>query len=521
MSDTQTTSFACLTALTLLLGQNAFAAEPVGSAFNYQGFLQEGGQPADGQYDMRFTLHDQAAAGTQVAGPLLRENVAVANGLFMTTLDFGAGALGTNALWLEIAVRPGDDAGSFTVLTPRQALLPVPFAIRAGTSAAAAFATNALTMQWGGLGGMPVGFADGIDNDTAYSAGSGLVLTGTQFALAPGGVGTAALADGSVTGGKLAPGSVTSDKLALSSYSNVFWQINGNAGTIPGTHFVGTTDAKALELRVNSVRAFRLEPDATAPNLIGGAANNTVATSTGAVISGGRDNSIADCDYAVIDGGAHNLVTNADYAVIPGGRSNVVSADLAFAAGLQACATNTGSFVWSDAAGFPFASTVTNQFRVRAVGGAEFVTAATRDAVAASVRMSATGGVAVAALSATQPALDLTQGFIRVAGASERTNSPVFIHRVTAANSGDNWSLIDHPLCNGDPAAVLLVTPNLNPNDPAGTNRVANLTAVGVFYTGNKDPRFTGAKSNRWGLYFTDPTTVAFNATFNVVVIKP
>ena len=38
---------------------------------------------------------------------------------------------------------------------------------------------------------MPAGFADGIDNDTLYSPGAGLVLTGTQFSLSFAGSGTA------------------------------------------------------------------------------------------------------------------------------------------------------------------------------------------------------------------------------------------------------------------------------------------------------------------------------------------
>src|SRR5439155_15374043 len=54
------------------------------------------------------------------------------------------------------------------------------------------------------------------------------------------------------------------------------WKTTGNAGTTPGTHFLGTTDNQPLELKVNNLRALRLEPgieDANhsgAPNVIGG-----------------------------------------------------------------------------------------------------------------------------------------------------------------------------------------------------------------------------------------------------------
>ena len=54
-----------------------------------------------------------------------------------------------------------------------------------------------------------------------------------------------------------------------------FWSLTGNAGTTPGTNFVGTTDNQALELKVNGQRALRLEPG-VAPNVIGGFAGNAV-----------------------------------------------------------------------------------------------------------------------------------------------------------------------------------------------------------------------------------------------------
>ncbi len=37
---------------------------------------------------------------------------------------------------------------------------------------------------WSGLTGVPTGFADGVDNDTTYTAGIGIALSGTQFSVA-------------------------------------------------------------------------------------------------------------------------------------------------------------------------------------------------------------------------------------------------------------------------------------------------------------------------------------------------
>jgi len=105
-----------------------------GTAFNYQGQLSSGGNPANGSYDLAFSLFSSTnLAASIVAGPITNSAVAVTNGLFTTTLDFGAGIFSGINYWLEIAVRTNGAVG-FTKLAPRQPLLPVPYAIFAGTA---------------------------------------------------------------------------------------------------------------------------------------------------------------------------------------------------------------------------------------------------------------------------------------------------------------------------------------------------------------------------------------------------
>jgi len=103
-------------------------AAPVGSGFTYQGQLKVSGAPANGQFDFVFKLYDDSAAGVQVGTTITREDVLVSNGLFTTKLDFGAGAFGGGARWLDIAVRPGASTGAVTPLAPRQELSPAPYA---------------------------------------------------------------------------------------------------------------------------------------------------------------------------------------------------------------------------------------------------------------------------------------------------------------------------------------------------------------------------------------------------------
>src|SRR4051812_14033615 len=102
-----------------------------GSAFTYQGMLRDQAAPATGLYDFRFNLFSTNAGGSALTGAVDANDIAVSNGLFVATLDFGGGAFDGSARWLEIAVRPGASAGAYTNLTPRQPLQATPYAVRA------------------------------------------------------------------------------------------------------------------------------------------------------------------------------------------------------------------------------------------------------------------------------------------------------------------------------------------------------------------------------------------------------
>ena len=79
------------------------AQSAVGTGFTYQGRLDEGGNPADGAFDLKFTLFDADVGGAQVGGIVSLEDTAVVSGLFTVRLDFGDGAFTGDARWLEVA----------------------------------------------------------------------------------------------------------------------------------------------------------------------------------------------------------------------------------------------------------------------------------------------------------------------------------------------------------------------------------------------------------------------------------
>ncbi len=110
----------------------AVNAAPLGTAFNYQGRLTDGGNAANGTYDLQFAVYDSAtpAGSIRIGNMVTNAAVGVAGGLFTVTLDFGANVFTGPARWLNIGVRT--NGGVFTNLTPRTALLAVPYAIYAG-----------------------------------------------------------------------------------------------------------------------------------------------------------------------------------------------------------------------------------------------------------------------------------------------------------------------------------------------------------------------------------------------------
>ena len=67
------------------------------TAFMYQGELKENGQPANGAYNMDFSLWDAETDGNLIGPILMLDDVPVVNGRFTVTLDFGPGSFDNTA----------------------------------------------------------------------------------------------------------------------------------------------------------------------------------------------------------------------------------------------------------------------------------------------------------------------------------------------------------------------------------------------------------------------------------------
>jgi hypothetical protein len=219
---------------------------------------------------LRFDLYGSFTGGTPIGPQIDHGDVLVAGGLFTVILDFDTLPFFAHRRWLEIGVRPGASTGPYTILTPRQELTPVPFALAA------------TKVGWTGIAGTPAGFADNVDNDAlgALACANGQVPKwgGSGFACAADAVG---------------------------------WSLTGNAGTNPATSFLGTMDMVPLELRAGNERALRLEPAfGGTSTLVGGFSGNSAAPGVrGGTVGGGGEvgqpNRVTD-NFGTVAGGRNS-----------------------------------------------------------------------------------------------------------------------------------------------------------------------------------------------------------------------
>lgn len=188
MSRSAKQDIIALLAFTSLLGvANSLHAQ--GTAFTYQGRLQDGTNHASGTYDFTFRIWSNASGPAQVGSTVTNIATGVTNGLFAVTMDFGGGVFDGNPRWLEIGVRT-NGGGVFTTLLPRQALTAAPYAIHAGSVNAAGISgaitpsmlspgAAAANLAAGGQGTVPSGGVvfSASDNDINLTA-AGYVRSG-------------------------------------------------------------------------------------------------------------------------------------------------------------------------------------------------------------------------------------------------------------------------------------------------------------------------------------------------------
>lgn len=117
------------------------------------------------------------------------------------------------------------------------------------------------------------------------------------------------------------------------------------------------------------------------------------------------------------------------------------------------------------------------------------------------------GTPAGAASGAAIPALAMGASPAASSSALARRNPGAYVHRGTPATTFENFVYLDHPLINGDPNALLWITPSWNPGGQGGTY---NNHHTGVWY----------AQNGRWSIYNEDRIALSPSAAFNVLASR-
>ncbi len=320
-----------------------------GTAFTYQGQLKLSGSPVNGSYDLAFALYDAGTNGTLISGPLTNSATLVSNGLFTTTLDFGANFPGLDR-WLQIGVRTNGN-GAFATLSPLQHITPTPYAITAE------YLASVIELNSVGPFYATVAGGEGNTASGAWSAvGGGDSNKSTdQYATVGGGLLNSSLSEYATVGGGYFNSSTNLAATVAGGYLN---SASGSYSTVGG----GAQNSASGNGAV----------------VAGGGINGTTrqgnfATGISSTVSGGSGNS-AYGNYSTICGGANNSCSGFA-ATACGGDLNTAIGSYSFAAGNGAQALHDGSFVWADDAGLTFSSTANNQFLIRAAGGVGIGTA--------------------------------------------------------------------------------------------------------------------------------------------------
>jgi hypothetical protein len=125
-------------------------------------------------------------------------------------------------------------------------------------------------------------------------------------------------------------------------------------------------------------------------------------------------------------------------------------------------------------------------------------------------------GIGVLA-SAPEPAitaLAIDTGNIRVPGAGKHTPTPVFVHIAEDQNTRGNQTLIDHPMTNHDPNAILFITRRemhvFNHNESSLTLPL-QAESFSVAYS---------SRAAKWLIVRSNGMPLPIGAAFNVLVFK-
>ena len=367
-----------LISLALVVATTAAAAAP----WSYRGTLNDGGKPANGNYDLRLTLINTAGTAS-VPAPITLFNVPVKDGSFSAEVDFGLDLSLAPAMRLKTEVAQGNSGfvslGEPSPFDPKAALAGVCWDTTGNVVAAGEFL--------GASNDMGVEIKANNLRVARFKAAGAAGSFGDAPQVVLGSAANIASGVGATVGG----GGATRD--ALGGQTTVLKNIaSGLFATTSGG--LGNS-ATGLYSTLGGGRGNEATRDDS--SVSGGASN--AATGIGATVGGGQGNSATGL-LSSVNGGFVNCA-GGDYSWAGGANAKTRPGD---EVGDGTCANNSGdpngdngTFVWADDQNGDFISTGSRQFLIRSANGVAIntntPTANTALTVNGNVDMLASGSV--------------------------------------------------------------------------------------------------------------------------------
>jgi hypothetical protein len=307
-----------LAAACFLIGQalvSASISSAVPQIINYQGYAVDStGAPLNGNQLVKFTIYD-------------KDSTAIWNSNF-NIVPFSAGLFNDNlgeaphpalpaTIWsTDTLLTLGITIGVFPEFTPRTRLVASPFAFEANHSDSSDVSAS---VDWYNITTVPVGFSDGVDDNTTYAAGTGLTLSGGQFSIPSGGVTSTEILNNTIT-----------DTDINASAAIAASKINGTAATLSAANTFSNNNRFNARLNVQNSGGSGIvniePPDISTTNTTYGL-NVTLQNSLGGVTYG-------------INGSASRTTTGATGGVVTGVQGYGQS-DYTFRYGVRGIASST------------------------------------------------------------------------------------------------------------------------------------------------------------------------------------